>query len=59
MVDPALSIKSSYEPGHTKMCIMPYANNKGADRSLSLEDFTVSSHTTSASHILKVGFSRI
>ena len=22
----------SYEPGHEKMCLMPYANNKGADQ---------------------------
>ena len=21
-----------YEPGHEKMCLMPYANNKGADQ---------------------------
>ena len=21
-----------YEPGHAKMCLMPYANNKGADQ---------------------------
>ena len=22
----------SYEPGHAKMCLMPYVNNKGADQ---------------------------
>ena len=22
-----------FEPGHAKMCLMPYANNKGADQS--------------------------
>ena len=22
----------SFEPGHEKMCLMPYANNKGADQ---------------------------
>ena len=21
-----------FEPGHEKMCLMPYANNKGADK---------------------------
>ena len=25
------SIKA-YEPGHANMCLMPYANNKGADQ---------------------------
>ena len=23
---------SAYGPGHAKMCLMPYANNKGADQ---------------------------
>ena len=23
---------TEYEPGHEKMCLMPYANNKGADQ---------------------------
>ena len=25
---------SSFEPGHEKMCLMPYANNKGTDINL-------------------------
>ena len=24
--------KNAFEPGHEKMCLMPYANNKGADQ---------------------------
>ena len=27
-----LTIAKSFEPGHAKMCLMPYANNKGADQ---------------------------
>ena len=27
-----LMINISYEPGHVKMCLMSYANNKGADQ---------------------------
>ena len=27
-----LSNRSTYGPGHAKMCLMPYANNKGADQ---------------------------
>ena len=27
-----LILKDTYEPGHEKMCIMSYANNKGADQ---------------------------
>ena len=27
-----ISIKILYGPGHAKMCLMPYANNKGADQ---------------------------
>ena len=23
-----------YEPGHEKICLMPYANNKGADQAV-------------------------
>ena len=25
-------VKKVYGPGHAKMCLMPYANNKGADQ---------------------------
>ena len=25
-------IEFTFGPGHTKMCLMPYANNKGADQ---------------------------
>ena len=25
-------LETLYEPGHAKMCLMPYANNKGADQ---------------------------
>ena len=27
-----LILKDTYEPGHEKMCLMSYANNKGADQ---------------------------
>ena len=27
-----MSELNTYEPGHVKMCLMPYANNKGADQ---------------------------
>ena len=27
-----IPLQFSYEPGHEKMCLMPYANNKGADQ---------------------------
>ena len=27
-----LNIKLRYGPSHVKMCLMPYANNKGADQ---------------------------
>ena len=27
-----LAIQLIYEPGHAKMCLMPYANNKDADQ---------------------------
>ena len=26
------SLLNTFEPGHEKMCLMPYANNKGADQ---------------------------
>ena len=28
----AMQKLKTYEPGHKKMCLMPYANNKGADQ---------------------------
>ena len=27
-----LWMKIAFEPGHEKICLMPYANNKGADQ---------------------------
>ena len=31
-----LKIEKVFEPGHEKMCLIPYANNKGADQMRSL-----------------------
>ena len=28
----SMDIQDVYGPGHAKMCLMPYANNKGADQ---------------------------
>ena len=31
-VSSCIFITSAYGPGHAKTCLMPYANNKGADQ---------------------------
>ena len=31
----------TFEPGHEKMCFMPYANNKGADQPSLISAFVV------------------
>ena len=28
----SVGLYNEYEPGHEKMCLMPWANNKGADQ---------------------------
>ena len=33
LTDTIHNIEVTYEPGHEKMCLIPYANNKGADQS--------------------------
>ena len=30
--DICAGLKLAFEPGHAKTCLMPYANNKGADQ---------------------------
>ena len=32
MQDNQTNVREGYEPGHDKMCLMPYANNEGADQ---------------------------